>query len=703
MKFAENTYSFESLFRPNYELRMAFSWLVCALLCAAFNLFAGLPFAPVLVIAAVCVLLAYYYFAQAKEITRVHQGLRGRALEFIDLKDFIELTRHYSEKGEIYLGNAFPWTPVHTQRAYEMLKQEWGKADKSVSDKLEDKVNYFDKLCAQDKGLSRLTRLPANLWKAARYQNDTKIIGQRWIHGLNLGDKPLSLPAELFQSHTLIVGTTGAGKTRLFSLLITQAICRGEAVFIIDPKGDKDLQECAHAACDAYRAYCLQQGQPDPGERFFSFHPGHPELSECINFLANSSRDTDIPTRIADLVPGSGGNSATFKAFAWSAVNAVTACLQILGITPTLVNVKINYENQLKDIGLKAIIKWAREHDEVYNAQNPDSPRHLEDVVAAFVDSLGPGYEGITLATISPALLQQAMLTSNYSKDEGFAVISTIFATLVQDPGYYAKTTNNLAPVLAKLTAGPLEHMLSATAEHLSPEQRLIDTKTIIARKGVFYLSLDSLTDGEVAKCIGFLALSDLAAVAGDIYNFQEGKKVPINLYVDEAAECMNDACIRILNKGRGAGMRVTIATQTIADFTDILGSEAKKDKVLGNVNSVICLRVQDTSSRKTLSEALPTTTIKVRSLSQGINSLTDAPLEHGGSVGESLSEQETALIAPELLGLLPGLEYIANFAGGQIYKGAVPIITTPVTEKAAPVSREDDYANFSPAVDRAG
>ena len=39
---------------------------------------------------------------------------------------------------------------------------------------------------------------------------------------------------------TLIVGTTGAGKTWAFDLLVTQAVWRGEAVTIIDPKGDKD-------------------------------------------------------------------------------------------------------------------------------------------------------------------------------------------------------------------------------------------------------------------------------------------------------------------------------------------------------------------------------------------------------------------------------------------------------------------------------
>ena len=42
-------------------------------------------------------------------------------------------------------------------------------------------------------------------------------------------------------AHLLVVGTTGSGKSRLFDLLVTQAVLRGEAVVIIDPKGDQDL------------------------------------------------------------------------------------------------------------------------------------------------------------------------------------------------------------------------------------------------------------------------------------------------------------------------------------------------------------------------------------------------------------------------------------------------------------------------------
>lgn len=56
--------------------------------------------------------------------------------------------------------------------------------------------------------------------------------------------------------HTLVLGTTRVGKTRLCELLVTQDIRRGDVVIVFDPKGDVELLlECMrkHAARAARR------------------------------------------------------------------------------------------------------------------------------------------------------------------------------------------------------------------------------------------------------------------------------------------------------------------------------------------------------------------------------------------------------------------------------------------------------------------
>ena len=66
---------------------------------------------------------------------------------------------------------------------------------------------------------------------------------------------------------TLIVGDTRVSKTRLFDLLIAQAIARGEPVIIIDPRGI--------TATENARGSVNHFGR---GDRFIYFHPLHPEV-----------------------------------------------------------------------------------------------------------------------------------------------------------------------------------------------------------------------------------------------------------------------------------------------------------------------------------------------------------------------------------------------------------------------------------------
>jgi DNA helicase HerA-like ATPase len=47
--------------------------------------------------------------------------------------------------------------------------------------------------------------------------------------------------------HTLVLGTTRVGKTRLAEILITQDIRRGDVVSVFDPKGDADLLRRVYA------------------------------------------------------------------------------------------------------------------------------------------------------------------------------------------------------------------------------------------------------------------------------------------------------------------------------------------------------------------------------------------------------------------------------------------------------------------------
>lgn len=148
-----------------------------------------------------------------------------------------------------------------------------------------------------------------------------------------------------------------------------------------------------------------------------------------------------------------------------------------------------------------------------------------------------------------------------------------------------------------------------------------------------------------------------------------------VQFYVDEAAEVINDPTIQMLNKGRGAGFRLTIATQTLADFTTRLGSESKARQVLGNINNTLALRVTDNETQKYFTEGLPT--VKVRSM----QSTYRHEIESGGQkqyeagYSEAEKEEDVDLFQPAMLGKLPNLHFMGKLTGGRVIKGKIPIM----------------------------
>jgi Type IV secretion-system coupling protein DNA-binding domain len=90
-------------------------------------------------------------------------------------------------------------------------------------------------------------------------------------------DNPVYIPQEVRVGHTFVVGTTRVGKTRLASIFINQDIRNGDAVIVVDPKGDLELVRDMYSACKT----CGRLND------FRIVHLGFPELSAHYNPLKN--------------------------------------------------------------------------------------------------------------------------------------------------------------------------------------------------------------------------------------------------------------------------------------------------------------------------------------------------------------------------------------------------------------------------------
>lgn len=554
-----------------------------------------------------------------------------------------------------WLGLGFSWEPRHAQLVYDLLWRDWQTVTQTV-------LGTF----WQWRFFRRETKLclthPLRAVSAYRAgQNTIHSKGVTWIHAVGATEeRDVFQPVAHTGGHTLVIGTTGAGKTRCFDLLISQAVLRGETIFIIDPKGDQDLAEKARRACRLL-------GRADS---FYYFKPSEPERSMRINLLANWGRPTEIASRIANLIPSQGA-SDPFKNFAWDALNKIAQGLCMARKKPTLKDLRRYLSLDPHYMVVQSLLAWYGEKKE-------------DEVAVDLVVRLKTDLFGLTGTPVQGRVpdvrtLEQFYTTHGPANSE----VDGLLDLMNHNREHFGKMITSVMPVLSMLTSSDLGDMLSPTAEETLPADELAsarsfqyeNTMTLLEANTVVYMGLNNLSDSMVGSAIGSLMLADLTSSAGFRYNAGTWDR-PVNVFVDEAAEVVNDSFVQLLNKGRGAGFRLFVATQTVADFAARMASKEKAVQMLGNMNNTISLRCIDPDTQKFVSERFPKTSVQTFTRDTALSLDAGSLFSTGTRIGERVTQTETQLFPPELLGLLPDLEYIANLSGGRVIKGRLPLLS---------------------------
>ena len=593
---------FGSAWRKNFEWRMATSWLLAS--GATLGITAGLPVPKRLgvMFVAACAGIGLYRAVKAIKSSGEDVRVRTSEKEFITIPELIAKTKDAVSHNNLALGRGFLWTDIESSKMHQLLwKGVAAQMGKEFADNKE---------------------------------------GAYWLHGL-AKEEDIYTSLDNLVGHTLIVGTTRVGKTRLFDLLIGQAIARGEAVIIIDPKGDHELAANARKMCEAL-------GQP---ERFKFFHPAIPENSVCIDPLRNWNRKTELASRIAALIPSETG-ADPFTAFSWKVLNDIINGLILIKKNPNLVDLKHYVEGGADDLLLKVLrVHFQNNIAEWESRVSGFLKRFKNDTLTAYIAF----YKEIVIHTTQSVEIDGLLSTYEHNRD------------------HFQKMVASLIPILSMLTAEPLTKLLSPNED----AENYTDTARIIRSGQVLYAGLDSLSDPTVGSAIGSILTADLTAVAGDRYNYQmkDGTARPINLFIDEAPEVLNTPTIQLMNKGGGALFRVTIAMQTFADVIVRLGDEAKARQVLGNTNNKIMLRVLDTETQQYIADGIPKIRVKSMSVRYGHNVDGNIHDTYTASYQETATEEEADLIPPAILGELPPLHFFARLSGGRTLKGRIPIV----------------------------
>lgn len=596
--------------------------------------------------AAVTLLIPGIYRAlQAIKVKRYHRRLLAMPTYALSTSE-IPLSKNW-----LFLGKGFRWRPSHTQKLHQI---------KQVKNEKFMQRGYCYPLArrfCQNHEHSRLARWLNHRSKLNPFRPDPPVGGSSFLHGVGEEDKPVYIPQDVRVGHTFVVGTTRVGKTRLASILINQDIRNGDAVIVVDPKGDQELVRDMIAACEV-------SGRT---EDFKIVHLGFPNQSTRYNPLKNYDQISEVATRITDAIPAE-GEGKQFAAFAWKYVNIVAICLEEMKQPITYQSIAF-YISRLDQL----LMAYA---DTILPNHYSNYHQDIEGIIEEHDSKIGKNNK-----TKSPMERHQAVI--QYVKDHINKTIKNnnvealhdqilidLYDAAIMDKHYYDKITASVGPVLSEINKSNASKILSSKAELGD-----IELMDVIKNKKVLYIGLDSLTNPNIAQAVGKAFLSDLVSTAGKIYK-EPNARYTLNLHCDELSEIIQDSFVKILNKAGGAGFQVTAYAQTIQDMEVALGSRAKAEVSEGNFNTLIMMRVKNEETANLLVKVLPQVGVVGHTQVSMVN---DTPHGDDGVYFNTTNEDRVQTTSVPMIGVediisLPKGQAFILVNGGEVFKIRIPL-----------------------------
>ncbi|HBI5657155.1 TPA: type IV conjugative transfer system coupling protein TraD [Legionella pneumophila] len=646
-------YPVENLLREPTEIYTSMTCTALALLAATqphlFLLTQGMGYYAGISLMALSLVRGY----QAFKIKRYHRRLI--AMPYYALST----TQVPISQKWLFLGKGFRWLPHHTQRLHQIkqIKNEAfmqrGKCYQAVR-----------KFC-QNHEKSHLAKLLSSSSKLNPFRPDPPVGGSPYLHGLGEKDDPVYIPQDVRVGHTFVVGTTRVGKTRLASILINQDIRNGDAVIVVDPKGDLELVRDMYSACEA-------SGRLDD---FRIVHLGFPELSAHYNPLKNYDQVSEVATRITDAIAAE-GEGKQFAAFAWKYVNIVAICLEEMKQPITYKSIAF-YISRLDQLLMAYADTIMPAHYQHYHEQIDEILSHHEERQSRKNKNTTPIDRTKAVIEYIKEHISKTITAGNVESLHDQILID-LYDAAIMDKHYYDKITASVGPVLSEINKSNATGIFS-----FNQSQNEIELMTAIKEKKVIYIGLDSLTNPNIAQAVGKAFLSDLVSTAGKIYK-ESNANYRLNLHCDELSEIIQDSFVKILNKAGGAGFQVTAYAQTIQDMEVALGSKAKAEVTEGNFNTLIMLRVKNEETANLLVKMLPQVGVVDHTQVSMVN---DTPHGEDGVYFNTTNEDRVQTSSVPMIDVndvisLPKGQAFVLVNGGELFKIRIPLPILKVKRK---------------------
>ena len=362
-------------------------------------------------------------------------------------------------------------------------------------------------------------------------------VGESYKPSGNHEEIEVWLPSDVRRRHTLVVGTTGSGKTVLLSSLAKADILAGNRIVYVDPKGDEDLFK-------TFVTYAKMTGRFTP-ETFMFLSPMYLDYSVELNPLWGLDPD-EAATVLVSSIPD--GKEPFFKKVAFMVLLAI-----LLG--------------------------------KAANNKNPNNYPSIYEVTLSF--SLGKlkSLEEEVHETLKMIAESDDGQLSMYAHDAALVLDHLTSA----DEAYFEKVTTTLKAEIDVLVTGSVGKVIGKAKTNRLVE-RLINDEDVI-----FLAYLGALRFGdEIVGRAARMIFASIQRLTGKLYQQFKQFDPPLSVYGDEAKNLFYDGIEDLFNKVRGANVMLTFATQSLGDIVSALGAE-KTQSIIGNANTQIYMKATDT------------------------------------------------------------------------------------------------------------
>lgn len=540
---------------------------------------------------------------------------------------------------------------------------------------------YYDARFITEKELATLSKFNPCTWDTLNKVKKDGIVIRSKLKGsklqINLYD-PI---------HTMIIGTTGSGKTQTYinpSIRILSQIGTKPCIVVTDPKGEVYRDNALQLKEAGYKIEVIDLRNPYESNRWNPMDNAFVQYHRALNIqkevrIHRGDSPKDYKLKLASDLKEYGGEWYEFNRSAYSFKEQLRGDLE-----SKAQELKDTAENELREIAASIV--------PIESKTDSSWERGAQDFIY-----------GIMLAMLEDSTDPELGMTREKFNFYNMANIATYrdndpdnpFGTIRNYCGYRSKFSK-----VTSLTATAINNAPNTTRSYMGV---LMSRISIFQDAGICYatsfsdISFDNFVDQPTAffikvpdekesrHCIATMCISQLYKKLVEKASETEALKLKRNVYfmLDEFANLPKiEKMDSMVTVGRSRGLFFSLVVQSYSQLDNKYGKEAA-ETIRSNCNIQIFIGTEDQKTREEFSKMCGDISIELQSVSETKNSGSKESGGGGSSKTKQAQSQTRPLIYPYELGQLEKFNVIVKiFQQHPIKTVMTPFFKTPQFDK---------------------